>query len=228
MSEVDRREKADVDGAIAHAQRCLQENLAPELTYHNLAHTFEHVLPAAMDLADRCEVPQEKKDLLAVAAAYHDIGWIVQGRGHERIGAKLARQKLPEFGFTERQIERITALILATRMPHRPKNLLDRILIDADMAVLSRDDFWQCNDELRAEMKVLGQPMSDRDWYKSQLAFLEAHRYFTPVAVARRERVKQGHIHELRRRLEAYEAEPDPVPNGRSETESVTKSESDG
>jgi uncharacterized protein len=213
--------------AISYARRCLKQKLIPELTYHNLTHTFEHVLPAAMDLADRCGVTQEEKELLAVAVAFHDIGWIVQGPGHERIGARMARQKLPDFGFTNRHIERITAMILATRLPHRPTCLLERILIDADMTILTRDDFWECNRELRDELEVLGQPLSDRQWYKIQLAFLETHRYFTDVAVAEREQVKQQHILELRRRLAACEAEPDLPLNRRSQDESLVQSEND-
>jgi len=120
----------------------------------------------------------------------------------------MARQKLPGFGFTEQQIELITALILATRLPHKPTSLLERILVDADMIILTREDFWQCHGELRDEMEILGEPLSDRQWYESQLAFLETHHYFTDVAIADREQVKQQRILELRQRLTACGEEP--------------------
>ena len=209
MSEIERLQKTDVKGAMAYARQRLQRELAPELTYHNLAHTFEHVLPTALELADHHQVAPPEQELLAVAVAFHDIGWTVQGHGHERIGAQLARQVLPNFGFTAEQIDRVAGLILATQMPHRPNNLLDQILIDADMDLLGRDDFWQRNSDLRAEMAALGEPMSDRQWYQEQLAFLEAHRYFTAVSMARREPGKQQHIAEVRRLLAASQAGAD-------------------
>lgn len=214
----------NVDEAISYARQCLQQQLAPELTYHNLAHTFEQVMPAAMNLAERYGVSQEEKDLLAVAVAFHDIGWIVQGPGHERIGADLARQKLPSFGFSERQIERIATLILATQMPHQPKDLLENILVDADLAILSRDDFWECNARLRAETEMLGNSMSDCQWYENQLAFFEAHRFFTDGALDDRDQVKQQHVFEMRRRLAICEAGSS---NGQSRANPLVKSEND-
>ena len=228
MSTINRPNYGDVAEAIHYARQCLKEKLPPQLTYHNLKHTFEHVLPAAMDLADRCGLTQEEKDLLAVAVAFHDIGWIVQGTGHERIGADMARKELPDFGFTEQQIERIASMILATKLPHQPTCLLDSIMIDADMAVLSRDDFWHCNGELRCEVELLGETMSDRLWYEGQLSFLEAHHYFTEAAVAAYEPAKQEHILELRHLLETSEAEADLPQTRLSPAESLVESENDG
>jgi hypothetical protein len=101
-------------------------------------------------------------------------------------------------------------------------------MIDADMTILSRDDFWLCNDMLRAELEVLGEPLTDRQWYKNQLAFMEQHRYFTDVDVAARERVKQRHKHEVYQRLEACAPETSRSLNGDSPAGSLVKSERDG
>ena len=228
MSGENQLKNGNVDEAIAYARQCMEQKLMPELRYHNLTHTFEHVMPAALELADLCGVSQEEKQLLMVAVAFHDTGWIFKGHGHERISAALARKKLPALGFSKRQVDRITSMILATQMPHQPTCLLDSILIDADMAILSRDDFWLCNDELRAELELLGEPLSDSEWYESQLAFLEKHRYFTNVAIAGREQAKQKHILELHQRLEACYAEAERPLNGHTPIESLVKSESDG
>ncbi|MGD8805626.1 MAG: HD domain-containing protein [Chloroflexota bacterium] len=151
VSETDRVQQTDVKGAMAYARQRLQQELAPELAYHNLAHTFEHVLLTALELAAHYQVALHEKELLAVVAAFHDIGWTVQGQRHERVGAQLARQVLPDFGFLAEQVERVAGLVLAMQMPHRTNSLLDQILIDADMDLLGRDDFWQRNNHLRAE-----------------------------------------------------------------------------
>jgi uncharacterized protein len=218
----------NVKGAIVYARQCMQQELAPELTYHNMTHTFEHVMPAAMELADLCGVSPEEKDLLAVAVAFHDLGWIVQGRGHEQLGAEMARRQLPAFGFNDQQIDSIVSMILATRMPPRSTCLLDSIIIDADMAILSRDDFRSCNNQLRMEIEALGEPLSDRQWYESQLAFLEQHRYFTDVAAAHYEPIKQQHILELRHSLDDCTPGPASSRNGRSSARSQVKSGADG
>jgi len=228
VSDKDPLQNSSVKQAIDYARQCMENKLIPELTYHNLTHTFDQVMPAAMELADKVGVSSEEKALLAVAVAFHDIGWIVKGQGHELIGAKIARKKLPEFGFSDQQIKSITTMIMATRMPHQPTCLLDEILIDADMAILSRDDFWLCNDLLRAELEVLGEPITDHQWYKNQLAFLEKHRYFTDVDVAPREQVKQKHKRELKQRLVACDPEQGRSKNGKSPSGSLVKSERDG
>jgi predicted metal-dependent HD superfamily phosphohydrolase len=207
LSNNDSLTQYDAAGAIEYARHFMARNLAPDLTYHNLTHTFEHVMPAAMDLADRSGVSREEKELLAVAVAFHDLGWTAQGTGHERLGAEIARRELPSFGFGKRQIERIVSMIMATQMPHRSTCLLDSIMIDADMAVLGRQDFWEIHDNLRREIESLGKPMTDRQWYKNQLAFLEDHHYFTAAAVSSCEQSKQRHIRQLRHSLEASETE---------------------
>ena len=72
----------DYSGALLYARSRMQKELAPELCYHGLEHTFEHVLPAAMQLAEWYELDQEEVRLLEIAAAFHDIGWIDGGVEH--------------------------------------------------------------------------------------------------------------------------------------------------
>jgi hypothetical protein len=90
-------QQTDVKGSMAYARQRLQRELAPELAYHNLAHTFEHVLPTALELAAHYQVALHEKELLAVTAAFHDIGWAMQGQGHERIGAPIRWQTTEQF-----------------------------------------------------------------------------------------------------------------------------------
>ncbi len=192
----------DYEGAINYARSRMMRELAPELHYHGLEHTFEHVLPAAMRLAELYDLSQDDILLLKVAVAFHDIGWIDQGKEHEEVSVRIARQILPDYGFLPEQIEQIGSIIMATRSPQSPTDLLEKIVVDADLDVLGRDDFWLRNDDLRAELSLNGHLMSDEEWYRNQLQFLESHEYYTDRARKLREKGKQTHIAELKRRLD--------------------------
>jgi uncharacterized protein len=192
----------DCKGAIAYARSRMEKELAPELCYHGLEHTFEHVLPAAIQLAEWYELDQEEVRLLEIAAAFHDIGWIDEGVEHEKEGIRIAREILPSYGFRKDQIDRIVGIIKATRPPQAPQNLLEQIMVDADLDVLGREDYWLRNEELRSELSLNGHRMSDEEWHLNQLQFLESHNYYTDAARQLRDEGKQTHIEELKKRLD--------------------------
>ena len=177
----------DYAGAIAYALNRLRTELPLELTYHNVWHTEHDVMPAAVRLARLSQLPQADVHLLEVAAAYHDLGHIVTSLEHERLGAEIAAEVLPKYGFEAENIERLVGIILATHLPQSPHNLLEEILADADLDVLGREDFLTRNQALRQELAALGQEfLTDREWLTTQTEFLQQHSYFTPAARALR------------------------------------------
>jgi predicted metal-dependent HD superfamily phosphohydrolase len=181
----------------------MERGLSPELTYHNLAHTFEEVLPAALRLVELHHFEDGKADLVAVASAFHDIGRVIQGPEHEAIGAGIARTVLPRFGFSSEQIDTIAGMILATRLPQSPQTLLEEIVVDADMDALGRKDFMSRSEDLRAERVAQGSPVTDEEWLCAQLQLLESHRYHTEAARLLGDEQKKENLAELKRLLEA-------------------------
>lgn len=193
----------DFDGAKQYALHRLEDELAPDLFYHSLAHTKDHVLPAVIRLATMMNIGPEEKKLLEVAASYHDIGFLIQHEEHEQVGANIARQILPRFNFAPDQIEQIVGLIMATQVPQKPRNRLEEIIADADLNVLGREhDFWSRNQDLRSELAIYGQILTDTEWYTRQLFFLQHHDYFTAAAQTLGNRGKEKHIAELKQYLE--------------------------
>lgn len=186
--------------AMQYARQRLRE-LSPRLTYHSLWHTWHDVLPAVDRLIMLEHISGEDALLLRTAAVYHDIGFVVQIADHEMIGAQIATYVLPRLGYTLQQVERVYGMIVATRLPQSPKNLLEQIIADADLDVLGRDDFWPRNKALRTEYTALGKHISDMKWCACQSDFLQSHRYFTASARAVREVQKQRNIAFLRGRL---------------------------
>jgi len=176
----------DFDQARRYVVTRLEQELPPQRVYHNVAHTRDEVAPAAERLAAAEGIEGEALLLVRTAAWFHDIGFIQQGPDHEVIGAQIAAQVLPRFGYSSDQIAAIRGMIMATRLPQSPCNLLEQIIADADLDLLGCDDFIARNYDLRAEMATYGQTMTDEEWYISQLEFLQGHRYFTVAAYAQR------------------------------------------
>jgi len=194
--------KPDFTTALNYAFSRLESELSPDLFYHSFSHTRDDVLVAARRFAKLSLVNDSDFQLLEVAAAFHDIGFLFQSTGHEKRGADLVREVLPGFGFTPQQIERIYHMIMATRLPQSPHNLLEELLTDADLDVLGREDFLVRNDLLRQEIARAGKTFTDEQWYEAQLKFLEGHSYFSEAARRVRGEGKRKNIGLLRQKLE--------------------------
>ncbi|GAB4117409.1 MAG: hypothetical protein Fur005_24560 [Roseiflexaceae bacterium] len=187
----------DYAGAIAYALDRLGSELAPRLSYHNLWHTEHDVLPATQRLAQLSNLSEPETQLLLVAAAFHDIGWIDTAVEHERRGVEVIRAILPDFGFAEQEIERVAGMIMAIRIPQSPHNLHEAILADADLDVLGRDDFLMRNQALRQELAAAGANSSDQEWLLAQQRFLTQHQYHTVVARSLRGAGKEANMARL-------------------------------
>lgn len=184
----------DFQGAVAHALFRLYTELPPHLVYHGVEHTEQGVLPATQHLARMMGLGGRERMLLAVAAAYHDLGFIEIVDGHETLSVAIARAALPGFGFSAADIASISGLILATRLPQSPKNVLEQLMADADLDVLGRADFPRRSEALRLETANLGADFDDAAWACRQLDFLRSHRYFTAAALALRGPGKAANI----------------------------------
>ncbi len=174
--------KANFSAARAYALDRLAHELPPWLAYHSLAHTSETVIPAAARLAEMEGLSAHQRELVMTGAAFHDLGFIVQYTGHEAAGARIGREKLPGFGFSQEEAETIAGMIMATVLPQSPRTLLECIVADADLATLGQDHFLERNASLRREMAAINRIFTDPEWYSTQLKFLEGHQYWTASA----------------------------------------------
>ena len=189
----------DSSGAIGYALHRLRTELPTHLFYHNVQHTEEDVMPALARLAAMSNVAEADLRLLEVAAAFHDIGQIETSLGHEQIGIELVSEVLPRYGFSPGDIERITGMILATRLPQSPQNEEQALLADADLDSLGREDFMATSKALWQERAASGMNILWHDWLESQLRFLQSHHYFTPAAQTLRQQGKLKNIEILER-----------------------------
>lgn len=186
--------------AERYIMKLLDQQLSSKLHYHSVGHSKD-VVNAVERIALLENVTDEALFLLKSAANYHDAGFIEQYDANEPVGARLAGEILPRFGYTEADIKVIQELIYATRIPHAPKNHLEEILCDADLDYLGRDDFHEIADNLRRELKEHGKIKSDRQWDEIQVGFLNMHKYFTKTSIETRREKKMKHLKEVEERL---------------------------
>ncbi len=190
--------------AERHIMRVLEKGLSDKLHYHSIDHTKD-VVRAVERLALMEGVTDEGLFLLKSAATYHDAGFVEKYEKNEPVGARLAEEILPKYGYTERHINTIKELIYVTQIPHQPKNKLEEIICDADLDYLGREDFHEIADRLRRELKEHGKIQSDRQWDEIQVQFLSSHKYFTQTAISTRRVKKLKNLDEVKERLKRDE-----------------------
>lgn len=175
----------------------LIEKLAPFLTYHDWKHT-EHVIKMTEYIARQENIPEEDILLIMTAALFHDAGFISSiNEGHEEESIRLAKTKLPEFGYTKQEIEIIAGMIQATTIPQNPKTKLECILADADLEYLGTDTFKCIGNKLYMEMKYTNPNLSLEEWNEIQIHFLQAHVYHTPYCILNRAPEKEKNLESL-------------------------------
>jgi ligand-binding sensor domain-containing protein/class 3 adenylate cyclase/predicted metal-dependent HD superfamily phosphohydrolase len=190
--------------AERYIMKILEKKLSPKLHYHSISHTKD-VCSAVERLALLEGVTDEGLFLLKSAATYHDAGFVESYEKNEPVGARMAGEILPKFGYTEEHIEQIRKLIYVTQIPHKPTNKLEEIICDADLDYLGTDNFHEIADRLRLELREHGKIDSDRKWDEIQVMFLTNHQYFTKTAKETRQSKKDKHLQEIKERLKRNE-----------------------
>jgi class 3 adenylate cyclase/predicted metal-dependent HD superfamily phosphohydrolase len=174
----------------------LEMDLPGYLFYHNVKHTVDVVTEVELiGWAEGCS--DEEILILKTAGLFHDVGHTVAYDNHEFFGTQIAREMLPQYNYSPQQIERICELIMSTKLPPKPTNLLENIICDADLDYLGRSDFIPVSNTLYEELKAQNKMNSLNDWNKIQVKFISGHQYFTETARKLREVNKQQQIERI-------------------------------
>jgi class 3 adenylate cyclase len=174
----------------------LEKELPDYLFYHNVKHTVDVVTEVELiGWAEGCT--DEEILMLKTAALFHDAGHTVTYDDHEFQGTILARSMLPAYGYSEEQIERICKIIMSTKLPPRPTDILEQIICDSDLDYLGRSDFIPVSNTLFEELKAQDKITSLNDWNKLQVKFISGHQYFTATARRLREVNKKLQIERI-------------------------------
>jgi len=187
----------DFEGAKDFILNRLSKELKPTLYYHSLTHT-KNVWESTARLAKMENVSGKEMKLLETASLYHDSGMLIQYTDHELTSGLLAREILPNFHYTNPEIDLICELILITRLPQSAKSLSEAILCDADLDYLGREDFFIHSFELQLEWNLNGIKKTNfLEWMQIQVQFLSGHHYFTKSAIQLRQDQKMKNLSEI-------------------------------
>jgi predicted metal-dependent HD superfamily phosphohydrolase len=183
-----------------------------KLYYHAEGHT-KSVVEFVLSFGKEERLESRRLLLVAVAALFHDTGYFKSYHENEYYGARRAQKILEKYGFTTEEIKTVTFLIMATELDRNmrahPKNIMQAVICDADLAYLgfSTQKYLKMSGNLKREWdykhkkegkKRLGQ----EEWLRLQIRFLNRHEYFTDAAKRFGDKQKQKNIWYLEEKLE--------------------------
>lgn len=181
-----------------------EQKLPKKYYYHNLNH-MKDVVEQVENIGRAEGINDEDMHILKTAALLHDAGFMQTYKDHEHAGMELARQMLPNEGYSQEQIDRICRLIECTILTEEPQNLLERIIRDADLDYLGRDDYFPISQELYKELLEMNLiKENDFEWCHGQITFLQEHTYYTDYSRKVRNPVKVKHIQWLQEQITKF------------------------
>lgn len=196
-----------------YIRELFRDELPAGIKYHNADHTLHStkgVVAVANKLAILEDISAQDRELLVAAAYFHDTGYIREYESNEPIAARMAGRILKLIGYKPDEIETVQSMILATDPEVEPKTHAEKILCDADLDNLGREDFFQLDERLREGRGIRGIDVSDdAKWYKDTLEFIEKHQYYTKSQKKLREKGKAKNIKRLLSKLEDIEKQKD-------------------
>jgi len=187
----------DFDGAKDYILHRLKAELNPALYYHNIEHSLDvHQAVCRLNVLEG--INGNEKLILETAALFHDAGMVIQYDNHEISSVLIARKALPGFGYPDYAIDEIARLIMVTKLPQCPTGLSEKIICDADLDYLGRDDYFINAFKLRVEWQINNiKTTSLMEWFEIQTQFLSKHSYFTASAMGMRNDKKQRNLKEI-------------------------------
>lgn len=178
----------------------LDKRLSPKLTYHSRVHT-EDVLFHTERIAILENVTDTRMLLLLrIAALFHDTGFLHTYKGHEEQSCHIMANRLSN-DLSSADIDMVSAMIMATKMPQSPSTLCGMILCDADLDYLGREDFPVINKRLQDEWMAFNLIDGNTNWRKLQIQFLEDHKYFTKSSQLSRAPAKEAYMRSLKKEM---------------------------
>ena len=182
----------------------LSQELDPGLSYHCLNHTLD-VINEVVLFAFIGGLSSRDIELLAIAAAYHDAGFLFRRKGNEKLGAELARAAMERFSdYSAAEINLVSQMILDTQLiatesglKQSPRTPLSPYLLDADLSNLGRRDFFE-----KSELQLRELGTERGPFLVNTLGLLKSHSWLTEVAQKLRQSQKDYNLERLQGMVE--------------------------
>jgi predicted metal-dependent HD superfamily phosphohydrolase len=185
-----------------YATKLLTEKLPAGCVYHNLAHTTD-VVEAAKEIGKQSNLSNDDMEVLLVSAWLHDIGLVEIYEGHETKSIELSKKFLSDISFPQDKIEKVSKIILSTRLPQSPTNLLEQVMCDADLSHLGMKGYNSKIQLLRAEWEAMaGKKYSEAEWLKNNINFFISNKFHTRCAKLMYDEQKEKNLSKLQKKLQ--------------------------
>lgn len=184
----------------------LKDNLSNLYSYHNFNHTF-NVVNAVIKLCDKEKVEGADKEMLLVAAWFHDTGYLNGVENHEDESVKIVTKFLKEKEQSDEFITEVSKLILATSKLYVPQTQLEKIIKDADYVHITSLEYESSCELLRSELEsTMDISFSSLEWAKENLNFLlNKHRFYTDYALKKWQPLKEKTIAMVQKKIKKQE-----------------------
>lgn len=168
--------------------------------YHQYTHSQE-VMERALYIWEKEWLNNEDLEILVIASLFHDTGFIVQYDNNEIIWAKIAKNFLKSILYPDEKIKKVEDIIIATMIDYKePKNILEKIIKDADLDYLWRESlyFYEKLNNLKKELEdIKNIKISDLESKKWTISFLQNHKYYTKTQKDERDKQKIKNLKNL-------------------------------
>jgi hypothetical protein len=172
------------------------------------------VVNAVEVLCEKESLNQIDKELVVLAAWFHDTGYINGCENHELSSVAIVRDFLRSKAKSNEYIEKVSSLIKATIFDYSPKTILEKIIRDADYSHFASADYLIVCELLRAEwINTQKKIYSDFEWANENYRILSVcHKYYTDYAIANWTPLKEKNIQLIRNKIRSMDAEMDGTP----------------
>lgn len=175
----------------------LGQELPKDLYYHSKHHT-EDVIKECLIFAKHDALNQRETDLLIIAAAFHDSGFLLCHEDNEDIGAEKAALAMRTDGtFSEKEIQEVSNCILSTKLnddlSRNALTNLSKYLLDADLGSLGREDMLEKTEQLAKEANQDLKTLLPRT-----IILMETHQWLTPAAKKLRQSGKEKNLKKIK------------------------------
>ncbi len=174
----------------------LHAELPEQMCFHNSEYA-KQVYNHSLLLCKAENIDVEETLEIRTANLIVPLGYLSNYENPETEAVNITHEILHEFQYSDRQINVINNLILSTKRPYEPQNILEKIMIDAKLEYLGRVDYILLYKKLFREETDLIEIKDSKKWKKEQVDFLRTFEYYTAGARRLREISFENQIKEI-------------------------------
>lgn len=164
----------------------LEDELHKNLYFHNFEY-IRHLYEYSGLLAKAANLDLEETLLIRTSALLLNVGFTGGYENQENRSAEYARNILQEYNYSDKQIIVISNLILSTKWPPEPGNMLEMVLYDTKMEFIGRTDFIRLYKLLFLEQNQYLKTIDVLEFKRKQLEIIHQYVFFTESARRLRE-----------------------------------------